>query len=170
MTAATKTSTATTLIEARKLVRQLRQHLGNAHAVMGQIIEKKAWEPLGYESFTALWDAELAEVSFVNDIRPQVVYQMFDEGVDDDTIASSVKGAGIETVKSLKSQRNNGVPVEQARPGERRGRKPGTGNTGVVHVVVGWEKLQEWREIAKDYDTTVEDKMLELATEWFESE
>jgi hypothetical protein len=168
MTTATKSKV--TIAQAKQELQAIRQNLLDAGEAIALFIEHRSYEVLGYETFAACWDAELAEIKWVADIKPQVVYAMLDEGLSDEEITSSVKGVRPAKLAALKSQKKHGVPASKtAVPKGRRGRIAGVHNKGYVHVAVGWERLQEWRKIAKDWDTTVEDVMLAQAEAWFDT-
>ncbi|WP_156442347.1 hypothetical protein [Mycobacterium sp. IS-1556] len=87
----------------------------NPLPVIAEVIERRAWEPLGFETFTDAWRAQgLADVTLPVETRPYVVYQMLGERVPTDEIALLVKGVGPQTVESLKRQKSNGVPPSAA--------------------------------------------------------
>src|SRR5258705_8968379 len=101
---------------ARKLTEQFRSGLINAERAMQEIIADKAWEPLGYGSFTAWWDGEnFGDITLATELRPHVIYTMLDEGQSVDAIAETVKGIGPELVKSVARQRRHGVPAGDVR-------------------------------------------------------
>ena len=82
--------------------------------VIEDIIETRAWEPLGYSSFSEAWPAEMADITLPAELRAHVVYQMLADGTSVDDIACAVKGVGRDRVESLKRQRLSGVPPGDA--------------------------------------------------------
>lgn len=102
------------VIAAEKLWRDLKKSLVNAERTIINIIRSKAWEPLGFDSFEKAWVELMADTTLANEIRPHVAYTLFDENVSPERVADICKGIGPKTAKSLKRQRDNGVPAEHA--------------------------------------------------------
>lgn len=154
MTAAVKDLTAK---QAQQLWGKLRQHFINAATVIEEIIEKRAWEPMGYDSFTEAWHAQMGDVTLAVEVRPHVVYQMLTEGYDYDAIAEKVKGIGRDRAESLDRQRRNGVPAKDASLSvvrEHLRKRPST--AGYVHVEVGPIALRRYRQVAERLGMSVE--------------
>lgn len=155
--------------QATLLWSKLRQHFINAATVIEEIIERRAWEPLGYESFTEAWHSQMEGVTLAVEVRPHVVYQMLTEGYDYDAIAAAVKGVGRDRVESLDRQRRNGVPARDASMHvvrEHLRKQPSA--AAYVHVPVGPIALRRYREIAEKHDTTVEQIAAEAIAARFE--
>lgn len=158
-----------TSAQAAELWGKLRQHFINAAAVIEEIIERRAWEPMGYESFSEAWHAQMGEVTLAAEVRPHVVYQMLTEGYDYDAIAEKVKGIGRDRAESLDRQRRNGVPAKDASMSvvrEHLRKRPST--AGFIHVEVGPIALRRYREIAEKRETTVEQIAAEAIARRFE--
>lgn len=156
--------------QAVALWQSLRNHFINAARVIEQIIEKRAWEPMGYESFAEAWNAQLADVTLAVEVRPHAVYQMLSEGYDYDQVAASVKGVGRDRAESLDRQRRNGVPACDASMSTVRRhlrRKPGVAAT--VHVEVGPIALRRYQEIAERVGESVEAIAAEAIATRFEA-
>lgn len=135
----------------------LRHHFVNAAAVIEQIIETRAWEPLGYDSFTEAWNAQMGEITLAVEVRPHVVYQMLTEGYDYDAIAEKVKDVGRDRAESLDRQRRNGVPAKDATMtvvARHLRKRPSV--AGVIHIPVGPIALRRYQRIAEKQSTTVE--------------
>ena len=49
--------------EAKRLFGRLRGALLNLDSLLSEIVEAKAWEPLGYTSFAEAWAAEIGRGS-----------------------------------------------------------------------------------------------------------
>ncbi len=109
------TRTAGEVDEAIRLWDQLQAGLFLVEDTIQEIILKKAWEPLGYESFFEAWDDKMSHIELAKQLNIRVAYQMLAEGVDVDRIALAVKGVGPETIKNIKRERENGVPAHAAR-------------------------------------------------------
>jgi hypothetical protein len=117
------TITANAVNDAIKLWDQLRMGLFLVTDTIEKIIEQRAWEPLGYESFFEAWDDKMSDISLAKEIQIRAVYQMLAEGVDVDRIAMANKGIGPGTVENIKRERENGVPAELAKGLPSRGRR-----------------------------------------------
>lgn len=146
-----------TTSQALALWKQLSQHFVNAAKVIEEIIENRAWEPLGYSTFAEAWHAQMGEVTLAVEVRPHVVYQMLTEGYDYDAIAESVKGVGRDRAESLDRQRRNGVPPCDASMSVVRKhlrKRPSTAE--YVHINVGPIALRRYKQVAEKFDTTVE--------------
>lgn len=143
--------------QALALWGKLRQHFIDAAKVMEDIIDQRAWEPLGYGSFADAYTAQMGDVTLAVEVRPHVVYQMLTEGYDYDSIAEKVKGIGRDRAESLDRQRRNGVPPRDASMTVvRQHRRKHPSAAGFVHVEVGPIALKRYRAIAERFDTTVE--------------
>ena len=136
---------------------KLRQHFVNAATVIEEIIERRAWEPLGYESFTEAWHSQMEGVTLAVEVRPHVVYQMLTEGYDYEAVATVVPGVGRDRVESLDLQRRRGVPARDASMSVVRKhlRKKPTG-AAWIHVDVGTIALKRYQKLAASRGTTVE--------------
>lgn len=129
-----------------------------------EIIDKRAWEPMGYSSFHENYIAKMGDITLAVELRPHVVYQMLAEGLSVEQIAASVRGVGVDRVESLARQRQNGVPARHAslstgrkwhnradddlttvREHERK--KPSEAST--VHLEIGALKLKRLEKAAK---------------------
>jgi hypothetical protein len=154
---------------ANALWEKMHDHFADGQGVLEEIIVHQAWKPIGYNTFSEAWDARMSDVTLAVELRAVVVYQMFAEGADEDEVSATVKGVGLAQAVELNKQRKNGVPASHARSRKRNSRV--VYRKAVVHVEVGdLETLKRWRVIAEQWDTTVEDVMLEQARLWFESE
>lgn len=148
---------------------KLRQHFINAAAVIEEIIERRAWEPMGYASFAEAYHAQLADVTLAVEVRPHVVYQMLTEGYDYDAVAAAVKGIGRDRAESLDRQRRNGVPAADASMTTVRRhlrKKPTAAST--IHVEVGTIAMRRYQKIAEKLGMTVEQIAAEAIAERFE--
>jgi hypothetical protein len=141
---------------AEKLVTRLVNAWLEFDAAIIDVIENKAWEPLGYGTWTELWDARLSHIRFVAEMRPHVVYQMYVEGATPEEVAGAVKGVGPEEAASFKRELESGVPASLA-----TGRKPRQSGTSklaytTIFVKVPAATARQWTRAAKKHDTTVE--------------
>ena len=153
--------------QALSLWGKLRQHFIDAAKVMEDIIDQRAWEPLGYGTFAEAYAAQMAEVTLAAEVRPHVVYQLLTEGLNPLDVADLVKGVGPRGATALDRQRKNGVPADFAVVNEHLRRKPSPPDT--VHVKVGKTMLAEYRRIAESLDLSVEEIAKEAIAERFAS-
>jgi len=143
---------------AENLWEALRSGFLGTEKTIVEIIKARAWEPLGYETFTDAWVKEVADISIANELLPHVVYQMFAEGLTVDEVAETVKGIGADRAESLDRQRRHGIPAHAASMYEVRRhmrRRPRPADT--IHVVVGPAVLQDCHRIATQVGRSVED-------------
>ncbi|MFI8660776.1 hypothetical protein ACIGKR_12360 [Rhodococcus qingshengii] len=104
--------------QAEKMWADLKGHFVNAEKTIIQIIQARAWEPLGYDSFVEAWQEKMAGVRLAStELRAHVVYAMFDEGLSEagvNDVLGVGSGIGPSQVKVLKRQKLNGVPAAAA--------------------------------------------------------
>ena len=141
---------------AEKLWERLHSGLLDSQKSIIAIIEAKAWEPLGYESFSKAWIDKMTDITIAVELRPHVVYEMFKDGLRPEDAARVVPGIGIETAKALKRQRDNGVPANKATTVVRQHNR-GRPQKHWLSIELDAEVHQEWHRIAKEHNTTVAD-------------
>lgn len=146
---------------AEKLWDTLRASLITSHESIVSIIEQRAWEPLGYDTFFAAWSDKMSDVDLFTVTITHVVYQMVSEEIADVEISSVVKGVGPEAASALRRQRENGVPPDKASLRPQVGPRKSLGSRGTLFLHVGPERLKEWTETAEAMGTTVTDFALE---------
>lgn len=155
---------------AERLWQRLESDLLSAQNTIIAIIDAKAWEPLGYESFSKAWiDKIMPTVTISAELRPHVVYQMFNEGLTADQVADAVKGVSPEAAERLKDQKDHGVPADRATTTVvRRHQRKLPGNWKFLHLKVDTQKLKKWDRIAKENDSTVKEIALEAVEAVFD--
>ncbi|WP_072689345.1 hypothetical protein [Rhodococcus marinonascens] len=157
-----KTLTAT---QAAAMWSDLRGHFVNAERKIIEIIEARAWEPLGFESFAEAWASKMAGVRLATDeVRAHVVYAMFDGGMDDEQINANLGvGSGVSDrqVKVLRRQRSNGVPVSLASTVVRSHYRRRPSEPRTIRVELHSAEYARYVAIAKDLERDVAD----IATE-----
>lgn len=155
--------------EAQKLWGLLRQHFINFERTLEEIVDKRAWEPMGYASFPEAWTAQMGDITLAAELRPHVVYAYFDAGASIGDVAAGVKGIGRDRAEALNRQRDSGVPASDAslrgkwhnkqddttvvREHERK--KPS--EAGTLHIALSPLKYKRYQKIAKKLGMTVED-------------
>lgn len=100
--------------EAETLWAELRSALVNVEQAIIRIIETKAWEPLGYDTFAQAWNDRMKGVRVAALCTPHIVYRMFDEGATDEAVADMVPGVSPEASAYMRRQKGNGVPPAMA--------------------------------------------------------
>lgn len=110
--------------KAETLWSDLRTNLLDAQDNISKIIATKAWEPLGYDTFTEAWTDRLGDLKLYGELRAVVVYAMFDEGATTADVTVSMSGVGPATAKALKQAHGKGLEAKDANTrskiGERR--------------------------------------------------
>lgn len=107
------TTTDLTKDTASNLWDELRDGFLYIEKTIIRIIEAKAWEPLGYATFTEAWADRMDGVRLAGEVRAHVVYTMLAEGEAVEAISTKT-GIGTGSVKDLRRQKSNGVPPEAA--------------------------------------------------------
>lgn len=95
--------------KAETLWSDLRGNLLAAQDNISKIIATKAWEPLGYDTFTEAWTDRLGDLKLYGELRAVVVYAMFDEGATTADVTVSMSGVGPATAKALKQAHGKGL-------------------------------------------------------------
>lgn len=139
---------------AEKLWKKAHSSLFNFQKVIIEIIDSKAWEPLGYGSFAAAWIDKMSDIKMTVEIRPHVVYQMLSEGMASNEIAIVVGDVAADSVDWLDQQRDHGVPPDKAttrRPHPRRKKLPYDTlfiklNSATAAKI---KRVDNWQEIAQ---------------------
>lgn len=179
MTAALKNEIS--LRQAQKQWGLLRQHFVNFVRVLEYIIEMRAWEPMGYESFSEAWTAQMGDITLAAEFRPHVVYAMLAEGASVEDIANGVKGIGRPRAEALKRQRKHGVPADAASMStkwhnknvdttlvrEHERKKPAEAST--VHIVLSPLKYKRYQKLAQKIGISLEDLCRDAIDEKFKS-
>lgn len=103
-----------TAAHATTLIDNLRTNLINAQDTISQIITTRAWEPLGYATFSAMWDDKLHDIELTGAMKAHVIYEMFREGESDIDVATTLKGVGPKIVAAYRDAYHAGLPADQA--------------------------------------------------------
>ena len=100
--------------EAQKLWDNLRSSLLETEKNIRAIINTRAWEPLGYDSFAEAWRDNLSDIELSTELRAVVVFAMFDDGASKSDVAKSVAGVGPTTVTALSNYHSKGFDAADA--------------------------------------------------------
>lgn len=101
-------------IEAQKLWDNLRGSLLETEKNIRAIINTRAWEPLGYETFAEAWRDNLSDIELSTELRAVVVFAMFDNGSSPANAARAVKGVGVRQVTALHDAHKRGIDAQDA--------------------------------------------------------
>lgn len=99
--------------QAEQLWSELRDLFVNAEQAIVKIIESKAWEPLGYDTFAQAWAGRMSGVRLAASCTAHVVYALLAEGIAEGDAATLV-GMPPPVATRLRQQRDNGVPASSA--------------------------------------------------------
>lgn len=136
---------------AEKLWAELREAFANAEAIIKQIIETKAWEPLGYPTFAAAWNDRLAGLRLATDcMRAHVAYALFDSGLGVEDVVKATGGQiGDRAAAALARQKTNGVPPNLATTRVRAHERVLPAPPSVLHVSLTPDELASFKGIAE---------------------
>lgn len=158
--------------EAKELWNNLHNLFLQAEETIRAIIAVKAWEPLGYETFASCWLAQMRNITVANEIRPYIIYQLFDENLTADQVANAVKGIGPEKAAAFKREKDNGVPATAATGRiirrEHEMKVPPEEQTH-IHLEFTREEIVKWQKIATDKDLTLKEIATASVRSTFES-
>ena len=131
--------------EAEALWSELREALVNAEAKLIEIIETRAWLPLGYATFVDAWNARMHGFRFMGDVvKAHVVYTMIDEGRTDAQIVRATD-IGESVVANIREQKNDNVPAPLVHVKAFVRTPPSPPDT--LHVHLGPAKLARLKEL-----------------------
>lgn len=100
--------------QAEQLWGGLRDSLLATEDNLKQIIEYKAWEPLGYASFHEAWSERMSGVQLSGVMEASVIFAMFDSGATLTEAALSVKGVGPKRAKAYHQAHGVGMSPADA--------------------------------------------------------
>lgn len=151
---------------AVELTRLIRDSFVGIEKYLVEFIKGQGWVSMGFVGFNQWWDANLSDITVAQEIRPQVIYQLIDEGLTADQVAAAVKGASTEMVENLKRQKDNGVPPELASTRVRH--KPNRDDPyTTMFLRVQRADLDDWRRTAAMHDLSTEQIVIAAAKKVF---
>lgn len=162
----------TTKNEAKALVNKLRSGLLSLSTVLPKIVEVRAWEPLGYDTFADMWAAELGDLDLSGAPRAAAVYALLESGATDEEVTACVKGVGparaavyrtafVRDVDPAAADRTAMRSPEHSRPGESyvqgHYRKPGRPQFRITLEGFSADEIARWKKAAalRDLDYRV---------------
>lgn len=106
---------AVTLSEAQRLVNMLRSSIFMAEDTLSQIIEKRAWEVLGYSTFREFWEVEIADqIELTSLTRAVILYEMIDEANEELEHADQLLDTSTDFIEAIKEAHSRGMTRENA--------------------------------------------------------
>ena len=100
--------------QAEQLWASLKGNLLATEDNLKQIIEHKAWEPLGYATFHEAWADRMGGVQLSGAMEASVIFAMFDSGATPTEAALSVKGVGPKRAKAYHQAHEVGMSPADA--------------------------------------------------------
>jgi hypothetical protein len=155
--------------KAEKLWSELRELFVNAEAKIKEIIETKAWEPLGYSSFAEAWNDRMAGVRLATDAaRAYVVYALYDSGYTPDEVAQVVSGVSPSGARQIAASKAAGAPPEFARTwGKTINPEPETHPIIIRNIPTAL--FERYEELAAKHDSTLEKEAAKAVHAHFEA-
>ena len=145
--------------KAEALWSDLRSALELTEEKIKEIIDTRAWEPLGYDTFAECWSDKLSDLKLYGELRAVVVYQMFDQGESEKTVREAVSGVGPVESKRLKTAHDKGMSTASASRFAKvreHYRKPPT-HQRFVRAELTSEELDHVKAASESYQITVEE-------------
>jgi hypothetical protein len=101
--------------EAQRLFTDLRGVAREGERLIVEIIEKRAWEPLGYPSLAAAWDQEIGPDVIL--MTKKAKQALLGEAIRSGTVDNlpRIRGLGIGTIQWVQRQAALGVPIERTK-------------------------------------------------------
>ena len=152
--------TTTEYEQAEALWADLRSALVNFEKALAAVIEARAWEPLGYDTFAQAWADRMRGTRLGTAASAAtVVYALIDSGLSKDetllTLGPS-SGVGPERFDVLARQKESGVPPELATTHVRSGRsvvreheREAPSEPHVVRIALTPDEYRHYKAIAE---------------------
>lgn len=140
--------------EAERLWDEFRGALMHGERVLKDIIDNRAWEPMGYDSFVECYMDRMAGVRLATDaVKAEVIYALFDSGLDDEattTVLGPGSGVGPVALAQLREQRAQGIPADLATIRVRSHLRKAT-NSGhrIIHVELTPTEVYDYTMLAE---------------------
>lgn len=99
---------------ASRLFERLRTAFLAVETALDDIIEARAWEPLGYASLTEAWADRMGDLRLSGSAQAYVAYALMDTGATPDDVADALHGVGPTTARELANARAAGLDAPDA--------------------------------------------------------
>ena len=160
----TNTTNRLTEAQAAQMWDDLRDAFSNLEEKLIAIIQAKAWEPLGYESFAEAWTDRMQGFRLATDhMKAQVVYALLEDGKEQEEVLDLL-GTQVSTqaVSDLAAQRDIGVPAEFATVRRHFRRLPG--RPRFIRVELREDEFEDLRIVLSRKGQTVQQWATEILT------
>lgn len=150
--------------EAQALWNRLRGQLLGLDKTLKEIVDNRAWEPLGYSSFTECWKAEMAGVKLEGVMQVHAIYALYDSGATTEEI-QVINGVGPEIAERAELAYSKQLaPADAERVIRVRSftRTPARPQDRITIRNLKEDEILLIREIAEDQDT----EYTELVKSW----
>lgn len=142
---------------AEDLWQYLRSALEMSEQKIAEIVKTRAWEPLGFDTFTECWEARLSDLRLSAELRAVVVFAMFDEGAEVAEVITAVAEVGPAAAKNLKVAHRKGMSAKGATTLVRQHeRRPRSGQR-FVRAELSQDELDSVKDAAKAADVPVDE-------------
>lgn len=141
----------TTTAEAEALWADLRGAFANLDGAVKAIIDKRAWEPLGYATLSEAWADRMSDVPLSSDLsRAYFVYSLLDDMPEADVraLALGTPGIGPTRIDWIIESHRRGIPAEAVSTVRRHLRRRPTA-PHVIRVVLSPDEFSRIKGIAE---------------------
>lgn len=138
--------------KARKLVNTAKVSLNGLYDTLQEIIKTEAWTPLGYGSFTHMYEEEFSGMPLAAEMKAPILYAMIEDGASDFDISKAVPGVGPAKIESARRQQRNGIPADKAYLSPVRAHLRGPKTQFWARAEITEEQHKGLDAIAKHYD------------------
>ena len=138
-----------TKAQAEALWDSLRDAFANVEARIIEVIETRAWIPLGYATFPEAWNDRMKGFRLATEgLKAHVVYAMFADGQSDEEIITALGGqVGDQAVARLREQRVMGVPAGVATTRVRSHDRALPGEAEKLHVTLTHGEITYYKDL-----------------------
>ena len=134
--------------EAEALWASLCEAFANVEQKIIEVIERRAWEPLGYSTFHEAWADRMRGIRLATDIaKAYVVHMMYAEGMTNEQIISAGV-AGDRVVDRLTSAFQQGIPPQFASTRVRSHDRALPGQAERLHVTLTHSEVMYFKELS----------------------
>lgn len=145
---------------ANELFDSLHEQIVDIEKTIIRIIETRAWEVLGYESFADAWKDRLSSIPLATKVmKAHVVYALLDTQTPEEIGGpGGASGVSIDAARSLKRQKSAGVPANLASGRTRGGVEPKASPLPrTVRIVVDTDEYKAWTSVAAAAGETLDE-------------
>lgn len=152
--------------DARALWDDMRSGFVRLERLIVEIVENRAWEPLGYASFAEAWNDRMQGVRLATGaVKAHVVYALLEGGSSEAEAARILSGSGVSpsSVKEIAEKRASGIPATLVRSHTRR--KPSAAAFARVELTAS--ELAYFRGLSEARGIDMHGEMAKAIRWWF---